>query len=117
MTNSGFKKYLEEDGSYTSAMIDEMFVSNLDLSYTFKWRGLKSATIGVTVYNLFNEEYESNGSCSMNFKKQDGKVVAYNGGWAWPHIRHRRLPTLWLTSVLTSKTYTYCGFGATGYKP
>lgn len=83
MTNSGFKKYLEEDGSYTSAMIDEMFVSNLDLSYTFKWRGLKSATIGVTVYNLFNEEYESNGSCSMNFKKQDGKVVAYNGGWAW----------------------------------
>ena len=84
MTNSGFKKYLNTDGkTYTSAVIDAMFVSDLDLSYTFKMKGLKSATVGVTVYNLFNEEYESNGSCSMNFKNENGKIVAYDGGWAW----------------------------------
>lgn len=84
MTNSGFKKYLNTDGkTYTSAVIDAMFVSDLDLSYTFKMRGLKSATIGVTVYNIFNERYESNGSCSMNFKNEGGKIVAYDGGWAW----------------------------------
>lgn len=84
MTNSGFKKYLNTDGkTYTDAVIDAMFVSDLDLSYTFKVRSLKSITVGVTVYNLFNEEYESNGSCSMNFKNEGGKIVAYDGGWAW----------------------------------
>ena len=83
MTNSGFKNYLEDDGSYTSAMIDAMFVTDIDLSYTFKLKALKSATIGITVYNLFSEKYESNGSCSMNFRNENGKVIAYNGGWAW----------------------------------
>lgn len=84
MTNSGFKKYLNTDGkTYTDAVIDAMFVSDLDLSYTFNVRSLKGITVGVTVYNLFNEEYESNGSCSMNFKNENGKIVAYDGGWAW----------------------------------
>jgi len=84
MTNSGFKKYLNTDGkTYTSAVIDAMFVSDLDLSYTFRMKGLKSVTVGVTVCNLFNEQYESNGSCSMNFMNKDGKIVACDGGWAW----------------------------------
>lgn len=84
MTNSGFKQYLNTDGeTYTSAMIDAAVVTDLDIAYTFKVRGLKSATIGVTIYNLFDEEYESNGSCSMNFRKDGDKVVAYDGGWAW----------------------------------
>ena len=39
--------------------------------------------MGVTVYNLFNEKYDSNGSCSMNFKRDGNRIVAYNGGWAW----------------------------------
>ncbi|MBQ8047516.1 MAG: TonB-dependent receptor [Prevotella sp.] len=83
MTNSGFKSYLEDDGTETRAMIDAMFVNDFDLSYTFKWKAIKSATVGVTVYNLFNERYESNGSCSMNFRNNNGKIEAYNGGWAW----------------------------------
>ena len=84
MTNSGFKRYLEDDGSYTSAMIDSYCITNLDLSYSFKLRHVKNITLGVTVYNLFNEEYETNGSCSMNFRKTaDGSLEAYNGGWAW----------------------------------
>ena len=84
MTNSGFKKFLNTDGeTYTSAMIDEAFVSDLDVSYTFKLKGIKRLTLGVTIYNLFDCEYESNGSCSMNFKYGDGKIVAYDGGWAW----------------------------------
>ncbi len=83
MTNSGFKAYQEEDGSYTRAMIDKFFISDLDLSYSFKMKYIKKATVGVTVYNLFNEEYETNGSCSMNFRNNNGKIEAYNGGWAW----------------------------------
>ena len=83
MTNSGFKQYLEEDGSYTSAMIDKYFTTDLDLSYTFSLKHISKATIGVTIYNIFNEEYETNGSCSMNFRNNNGKIEAYNGGWAW----------------------------------
>ena len=83
MTNSNFRSYAEKDGSPTSAMIDSYFVSNLDFSYTFKLRGIKNATVGLTVYNLFNEEYENNGSCSMNFKQEGNKIIAYNAGWAW----------------------------------
>lgn len=84
MTNSGYKEFLNTDGkTYTRAMLDAMFVNDLDLSYTFKLRGLKSATVGLTIYNVFNEKYESNGSSSMNFKNDNGKIVAYDGGWAW----------------------------------
>lgn len=84
MTNSGYKEFLNTDGkTYTRAMLDAMFVNDLDLSYTFKLRGLKSATVGLTIYNVFNEKYESNGSSSMNFKNDNSKIVAYDGGWAW----------------------------------
>ena len=83
MTNSGFKGYLEEDGSTTSAVIDAIFTTDLDLSYSFAFRPVKKATVGVTIYNLFNEKYESNGSCSMNFRNNNGRIEAYNGGWAW----------------------------------
>ena len=83
MTNSGFKGYLEEDGSTTSAMIDKIFTTDLDVNYSFKFVCVKRLTVGATVYNLFNEKYESNGSCSMNFRNNNGKIEAYNGGWAW----------------------------------
>ena len=83
MTNSGFKGYLEEDGSTTSAMIDKIFTTDLDVNYSFKFGCVKRLTVGATVYNLFNEKYESNGSCSMNFRNNNGKIEAYNGGWAW----------------------------------
>ena len=83
MTNSGFKGYLEEDGSTTSAMIDKIFTTDLDINYSFKFGCVKRLTVGATVYNLFNEKYESNGSCSMNFRNNNGKIEAYNGGWAW----------------------------------
>lgn len=41
--------------------LDAYFVNHLSASYTFKLRHLKSLTLGVNVYNLFNEQYESNG--------------------------------------------------------
>ncbi len=85
MTNSDFKGYTDIEDNYISAMLDNIFTTDLSLSYTFRWRGLKSATVGVTVYNLFNAKYESNGSASMNFKEQDGKIVAFGNWdfWSW----------------------------------
>lgn len=47
--------------------LDAYFVSNLHLSYTFKPKALKSATVGCTVYNLFNERYENNGWAASDY--------------------------------------------------
>lgn len=81
MTNTGFKSY--EDGNRNvSLMIDRYFVNNLDLGYTFKLPFIESATIGVTVYNLFGTKYESNGAASAQYKTgANGKVVAYQDDW------------------------------------
>ena len=56
--------------------LDAYFVSNLNLSYTFNLKHMKSVTIGATVYNLFNEEYENNGWASSDFEgHMDGNKV------------------------------------------
>ena len=41
--------------------LDSYCVSDLDLSYTFSMRSAKRVRCGVTLYNLFNTRYESNG--------------------------------------------------------
>lgn len=84
MTNSGFDRYLNSDGKgFTEAYIAPYCVSDLDLRYKLRLKGGNSAEIGCTIYNIFNTKYESNGSASMNFKNENGKVIAYDGGWAW----------------------------------
>ena len=85
MTNSNCRSYIDYDGSEVSAMIDKYFVSDLDISYTFKVKGLKRATIGCTIYNIFNEEYETHGACGLYFTKgADGSPQPYHaGGWSY----------------------------------
>jgi hypothetical protein len=62
-----------------SAVIDAYCTTDLDVSYTFRLRSLKSITVGCTVYNLLNHEYESNGSCGINFRKDtNGNVVPFS---------------------------------------
>lgn len=41
--------------------LDPYFVSHLNLAYTFKLSHVKAITVGCTVYNIFNEKYETNG--------------------------------------------------------
>ena len=41
--------------------LDPYFVNNLDLGYTFKLPSIRSITVGATIYNLFDEQYETNG--------------------------------------------------------
>ena len=85
MTNSGFRSYTDENGDEISAMLDNIFVNDLSLSYSFKTKYVKDITFGITIYNLLSEKYESNGSCSMNFKKETGIIKAFGGGdfWSW----------------------------------
>lgn len=47
--------------------LDDYCISNLNLSWTFHPRNLKSLRIGATVYNLFNEMYANNGWASSDY--------------------------------------------------
>lgn len=55
--------------------IKPYFYSDLNLSYTFKPSFIKSLTIGCTIYNLFNEQYESNGWGSREYDPGDNGPV------------------------------------------
>ena len=60
-------------------ILDAYFVSNLRIAYTFKFKGVKSLTIGATIYNIFNEEYESNGYAGSGYyTDSDGTRHRYN---------------------------------------
>ncbi len=66
-------------------LLDAYFVSNLSLSYTLDRSllksvipGVKSVTIGCTVYNLFNEEYENNGYAGSGYYTDNGERIRYD---------------------------------------
>ena len=54
------RQYLDNAGNKENSL-DKYFVSHLHASYTFKLRMMKSITVGSSIYNLFNEKYETNG--------------------------------------------------------
>ena len=59
--------------------LDAYFVSNLRVAYTFKLPHTKSITAGVTIYNLFDEEYENNGYAGSGYYTDaDGTRHRYN---------------------------------------
>lgn len=58
-------------------MLDAYFVSNLLLGYTFHAFGA-GVRVGLTVNNIFNEQYESNGYSGAGYYKDDnGNPVIY----------------------------------------
>ena len=59
--------------------LDAYFVSNLYLAYTFRLNGIKSMTLGLNIYNLFNEEYENNGYAYSGYYTDGGEKIRYNG--------------------------------------
>ena len=86
LTNTGFESYRTLDDNDkpvdVGMMLDGHFVTNIDLSYNFKLPklGLKDATIGVTLYNLFSAEYDNNGWAAPAYTKENGNVVATGHG-------------------------------------
>ncbi len=71
------KQYLS-NSEQKDQRLDAYFVSNLDLAYTFKLPRIKSATVGLTIYNLLNEKYENNGYAGSGYYMDNGKKVRYN---------------------------------------
>lgn len=54
------RQYLDNAADKENSL-DAYFVNHLHAGYTFKLKALKSLSVGATVYNLFNEKYETNG--------------------------------------------------------
>ena len=85
LTNTGLKSYetLDDNGNPVdvSMMLDGHFTTNLDLSYNFRLPtlGLRDATIGLTLYNLFSAKYDNNGWAAPAYTQKNGQVVAT--GW------------------------------------
>lgn len=85
LTNSNIKRYTNynKDGSFdrnVDMFLKGHFNTNVDLSYNFsiKHWGIKDATVGLTLYNVFNSKYDNNGWASPNYRKTaDGHVEAY----------------------------------------
>ncbi len=72
------KQYMS-NAKQKECTLDAYFVSNLNLSYTFRLPKVKSVTVGCTIYNLFNEEYENNGYAGSGYYLDDnGGKVRYN---------------------------------------
>lgn len=65
--------------------LDAYFVSDLHLGYTFRrLLSLKQVRVGLSVYNLFNEKYESNGYAGSGYYVDDAgqKVIYRYSGYA-----------------------------------
>ena len=59
-------------------VLDNYFVSNLHLGYSFNLRNTKGIRIGFDIHNLFNEEYESNGYAGSGYYiDNDGTAQIY----------------------------------------
>lgn len=67
LTNTGFRtmECQDERGNTTheTLLLKKHFNTNIDLAYTFAlhpW-GIKEATVGLTLYNIFSAKYDNNG--------------------------------------------------------
>lgn len=76
-TNYVGKQYMS-NAWQAEHVLDAYSVSNLSLAYTFRPRRLKQVTVGCTVYNLFNQEYENNGYAGSGYYMENGAPVRYN---------------------------------------
>ena len=72
------RQYMSNSGQ-EEHRLDAYFVSNLRLAYTLRLPRIKSMTVGATIYNIFDEEYESNGYAGSGYYTDaDGKRERYN---------------------------------------
>ncbi|MBP5338322.1 MAG: TonB-dependent receptor [Prevotella sp.] len=85
LTNTGFRtmECQDEQGrtTYETLLLEKHFNTNIDLAYTFTlhpW-GIKEATVGLTLYNIFSSKYDNNGWAAPQFVGDgNGGVKAVN---------------------------------------
>ncbi len=87
VTNSQQDGVRDAEGNYTldPLKLDAYFVSNLRLDYTFRLKGLKHLNAGITINNLFDAKYCSNGwGYSSLINEADGSSYRFNGMGYFP---------------------------------
>lgn len=107
LTNTNFRTMETVDANgnktYETMLLKEHFVTNLDLSYNFQLRklGLKDATVGVTLYNLFSAKFDNNGWAAPAYKKDaNGNVTAYN-----PNVDYGAVRDYWAAGFAASAPF------------
>ncbi len=71
------KQYMS-NAKQSDHILPSYFVSNLRLAYSFACPHTQGITIGATIYNLFNHEYENNGYAGSGFYKDGNEKIRYN---------------------------------------
>lgn len=59
-------------------ILDAYCVSNLHLAYNFKLPKIKNVRVGLSIYNILNEEYENNGYAGSGYYNDGKKNVVYH---------------------------------------
>ena len=85
LTNTGFDSYnnYNSDGTFdrkVDMFLKAHFTTDIDLNYNFSLPkfGLKDATVGITLYNVFNAKFDNNGWAAPSYRKNsNGQVEAY----------------------------------------
>ena len=75
------KQYMSNAHS-EDQVLDAYFVSNVHVGYIFGLRGVKRVRVGLSVYNVFNEEYENNGYAGAGYyvdDKGEKQIYRYAG--------------------------------------
>lgn len=81
------KQYLSNAGQ-KDIRLDDYFVSNLRMDYTFSVRSVKSINVGVTINNLLDEKYASNGfAWSANVVQASGGSCRADVPYYFPQAR------------------------------
>jgi iron complex outermembrane receptor protein len=83
----------DEQGNdcWETLLLKQHFTTDIDLSYTcqLKKLGIKDATIGVTLYNIFSAKFDNNGWAAPSYKQgEGGQVVAYNANYDYYGALH-----------------------------
>lgn len=72
------RQHLDNTGS-DETVIDRYFVTNLHLSYQLpQVKGIKKWSAGLSVYNIFNNKYFTNGYSGAGYYMADGKPEIYH---------------------------------------
>ncbi|WP_321426607.1 TonB-dependent receptor domain-containing protein [uncultured Bacteroides sp.] len=79
LQSSYVSKQFLNNSEQEDCKLDAYFVNNLRLGYTFSLPAVKSIHVGLSINNLFNEKYESNGWGGSSYViDADGSKTRYN---------------------------------------
>jgi iron complex outermembrane receptor protein len=78
LDNTGKTDFNQTRSAKKERSIDSYFVNNLRVGYDVPWGGKKRLSVQLSINNLFNEEYETNGWVwSCYYRQADGSLEPY----------------------------------------